>query len=137
MEGIRWRCFQCLGSEGRDRYYYARGDANKALFQSFRLSFKASNNEAKYETLLVELRAVLDLGALKVEVYSDSRLVANQLLGNFEAKDPWMISYLRLVKQTMIQFQNVKMIQIAWGQNRHAHFLAILASSLSYLRLVK
>ena len=63
--------------------------------------------------MLVELRAVLDLGALKVEVYSDSRLVANQLLGNFEAKDPWMISYLRLVKQTMIQFQNVKMIQIA------------------------
>ena len=30
---------------------------------SLRLGFKASNNEAKYEALIVGLRAVLDLGA--------------------------------------------------------------------------
>ena len=29
---------------------------------SFRLGFKASNNEAKYEALLAKLRAVLNLG---------------------------------------------------------------------------
>ena len=29
---------------------------------SFRLGFKASNNEAKYEALLARLRAVLNLG---------------------------------------------------------------------------
>ena len=44
---------------------------------SFRLGFKASNNEAKYEALLARLRAVLNLGAREVEVYSDSRLVVN------------------------------------------------------------
>ena len=44
---------------------------------SFRLGFKASNNEAKYEALLAKLRAVLNLGAQEMEVYSDSRLVVN------------------------------------------------------------
>ena len=44
---------------------------------SFRLGFKASNDEAKYEALLARLRAVLNLGAQEVEVYSDYRLVVN------------------------------------------------------------
>ena len=37
---------------------------------SFRLGFKASNNEAEYKALLAKLRAVLNLGAWEVEVYS-------------------------------------------------------------------
>ncbi|XP_075665088.1 uncharacterized protein LOC142634694 [Castanea sativa] len=44
-----------------------------------RLGFRASNNKAQYEALLAGLRVVLDLGARKVEVYSDSRLVVNQV----------------------------------------------------------
>ena len=61
---------------------------------SFRLGFKTSNNEAEYEALLAGLRAVLNLGAREVEVYSNSRLVVNQVQGSFEAKDPQMIDYL-------------------------------------------
>ena len=49
------------------------------LEHSFKLGFNASNNEAEYEALLVELRAVSRLEAQDVEVYSDSRLVVNQV----------------------------------------------------------
>jgi len=58
------------------------------------LGFKASNNEAEYEALLVGLRVVSDLGAKEVEIYSDSLLVVNQVQGSFEAKDLWMMEYL-------------------------------------------
>ena len=58
------------------------------LEHSFKLGFKASNNEAEYKALLAELRVVSDLGAKEVEVYSDSRLLVNQVQGNFKAKDP-------------------------------------------------
>ena len=51
----------------------------------FRLGFKASNNEAEYEAFIAELRTAFDMGAYDVEVYSDSRLVVNQVLGSFEA----------------------------------------------------
>ena len=99
------------------------------LEHSFRLGFKASNNEVEYEALLVGLRVVSNLGVKEVEVYSDSWLVVNQVQGRFEAKDPQMMKYLRLVKQTMDRFPCVKMVQVARGQYRHADSLATLASS--------
>ena len=45
------------------------------LKHSFRLGFKASNNEAEYEAFLAGLRTVLRMGARDVEIYSDSLLV--------------------------------------------------------------
>ena len=64
----------------------------------FRLGFNASNNEAEYEALLAGLRAVSRLEAQDVEVYSDSRLIVNQVQESFEARDPRMKAYLDLVK---------------------------------------
>ena len=58
------------------------------LQHSFRLGYKASNNEVKYEALLAKFRVVSNLGAKEMEVYSDSQLVVNQVQGSFEAKDP-------------------------------------------------
>ncbi|XP_075663114.1 uncharacterized protein LOC142632625 [Castanea sativa] len=73
----------------------------------------------------------MDLGAREVEVYSDSLLVVSQVQGNFEARDPRMIEYLRLAKQMMDNFDMVKIEWIARGQNRHADSLATLASSIA------
>lgn len=55
--------------------------------KSLRLGFKASNNEAKYEARITRLQAAHKLGVEEVEVLSDSRLVVNQVDGNFEARD--------------------------------------------------
>ena len=55
------------------------------LEHSFRLGFKASNNEAEYEAFITGLKTTFDLGARNVEVYSDSRLVVNQVQDSFEA----------------------------------------------------
>ena len=51
--------------------------------------------------------------------------------GNFEAKDPRMMEYLRLVKQTMNQFLKAKVVLVARGQNQHTDSLATLVSSLT------
>ena len=47
------------------------------LEHSFRLGFRASNNEAEYVALLAGLKTVLGMGARNVKAYSDSRLVVN------------------------------------------------------------
>ncbi|XP_023923737.1 uncharacterized protein LOC112035137 [Quercus suber] len=101
------------------------------LEHSFRLGFRASNNEAEYEALLTGLRAVLEMGALDVEVYSDSWLVFNQVQGSFEARDPRMKAYLQKAKQIISKFITAKVSQVGWVQNRHADSLATLASSMT------
>ena len=68
------------------------------LEHSFRLGFRASNNEAEYEALLIGLRTVLGMNARDVEIYSNSRLVVSQVQGSFEAKESRMKEYLQLVK---------------------------------------
>ena len=100
------------------------------LEHSFRLGFRASNNEAEYEALLAGLRTVLGMGACDVDIYLDSRLVVSQVQGSFEAWDSRMKEYLQVVKQIMSEFCTTKLAQVTRGQNRHADSLAMLASSM-------
>jgi len=85
------------------------------LEHSFRLGFRASNNEVEYKALLVKMRTVLDIGAREVEFYSDSRPVVNQVQGRFEARDSRMKQYLQVVKQVMNKFHTVSVSQIPRG----------------------
>ena len=68
------------------------------LEHSFRVGFRASNNEVEYEALLAGLRTVLGMAAQDVEVYSYSQLVVSQVQGNFEARDSRMKEYLQVAK---------------------------------------
>ena len=43
--------------------------------KSLMLGFSATNNEAKYETLLMGMAMVQKMGGKTVEMFSDSRLV--------------------------------------------------------------
>ena len=101
------------------------------LEHSFRLGIKASNNEAEYKTLIVKLKIAFDFGARDMEVYSDLRLVINQVQSSFEARDSRMKEYLRVVKQIMGKFCTTNVIQVARGRNRHADSLATLASAMT------
>ena len=49
------------------------------LEYSFRLRFRAYNNEAEYKALLIGLKVVLGMGARDVDIYSNSRLVVSQM----------------------------------------------------------
>ncbi|XP_075655276.1 uncharacterized protein LOC142625523 [Castanea sativa] len=87
------------------------------LEHSLWLGFRASNNEAEYEVLIAGLRAIRDMGAQEVEIYSDSQLVVSQVRGSFEARDPRMKEYLQVARQVMGYFLKAKVVQVAKGQN--------------------
>ena len=68
------------------------------LEHSFRLGFRASNNEAEYEALLARLRTIPGMGARDMEIHSNLRLVVSQVQGSFKARDFRMKEYLQVVK---------------------------------------
>ena len=55
--------------------------------KSLRLDFSATNNEAEYEALLERMAMVQRIGGKSIKLFSDSRPVASQVRGEFEAKD--------------------------------------------------
>ncbi|XP_028057643.1 uncharacterized protein LOC114261567 [Camellia sinensis] len=57
------------------------------------LGFPASNNEAKYEALLANLKSALQMEATKLMVFSDSKFIVNQVSGEYEAKGERMAIY--------------------------------------------
>ena len=63
--------------------------------KSLRLGFSATNNEAKYKALLVEITMVQKMRGKIVEIFSDSRLVVGQVERELEARDVRKQDYLK------------------------------------------
>jgi len=59
---------------------------------ALRFSFKTTNNEAEYETLLAGLRLAKELKAKRLAVFSDSQLIVCQIRGEYQTNDPKMIA---------------------------------------------
>ena len=97
--------------------------------KSLRLDFSASSNEFKYEVLMMGMAMVQRMGGKSVKFFSDSRLVINQVKGEFEAKDERMQGYLSQVKCLQSEFESFDLLHIPKSGNAHADSLAMLATS--------
>ncbi|XP_073120297.1 uncharacterized protein [Henckelia pumila] len=95
-----------------------------------RLDFRASNNEAEYEAVLIGLRAAKQAGAARVHLYSDSQLVAQQVNGTYEVKNEKLKEYMRAIEEAKGFFDEVLFEQIPREGNEKADYLAKMASSL-------
>jgi ribonuclease HI len=75
---------------------------------SLALSFPTSNNQAEYEAFLAGLRLAEDVEAREIKIYTDSQLVASQVLGEYQAKNDNLSEYLALVKDKITKFDSVE-----------------------------
>jgi hypothetical protein len=60
---------------------------------SYKLEFEATNNVAKYEALVLGLRAAKEMGIEEVAVFEDAELIIQQVKNSYRAKHPWLRSY--------------------------------------------
>ena len=82
-----------------------------------------TNNEAEYRALIEGLVACLDKTVSEVNCYSDSKLVVNQLNGDFKVKNAKMKIFYKEVKRLERNFDKITYTYIPRDKNTEADSL--------------
>ncbi|XP_074297905.1 uncharacterized protein LOC141628700 [Silene latifolia] len=120
------RSLQRQRSRSRTGPQITQGDL---IVHAVRCEFKATNNEAEYEALILGLKLALDLKIRHLQVCSDSKLIVNHVNDCYEARDPRMMAYLEVAKELKIKFVTFNIKQIPMDQNAEADALATLGAT--------
>ena len=93
-----------------------------------RLMFPCTNNAAEYEALLHGLRMAKEMNLSRVKCFGDSDLVAQQVSGTWDSKDPLMAAYQREVDTVAGHFKGYQVDHIDRWKNEAADALSRLGS---------
>ncbi|GJZ41485.1 reverse transcriptase domain-containing protein, partial [Tanacetum coccineum] len=93
-----------------------------------RLNFSNSNNDAEYEALLAGLRISKEMRVKDIHDFVDSKLVASQVEGSYEAKGETMIKYREKVLELAGAFNRFRITHIPRAENGKADALSKLAA---------
>ena len=96
---------------------------------AYRLNFRCINNMAEYEALLLGLKLIKSLGAVRISVLGDSDLVIQQIKVNFLTNDPRLRAYRGAAIEILHTFLETQLAKIPRKHNLHAHSLATFAST--------
>lgn len=83
-----------------------------------------TNNQAEYSALLKSLRVCGELGIDKIEVYSDSSLVVNQMEGKFRVRSSNLKPLYEKAKSLASNFDSVSYNHVPRKENSEADRLA-------------
>ncbi|GKA38003.1 reverse transcriptase domain-containing protein [Tanacetum coccineum] len=95
---------------------------------ALRLNFSNSNNDAEYEALLAGLRIAKEMRVKDIHAFVDSKLVASQVEGSYEAKSERMIKYRENVLELAGAFNRFRITHIPRAENRKVDALSKLAA---------
>ncbi|KAL5541663.1 hypothetical protein UlMin_009373 [Ulmus minor] len=89
----------------------------KTHTKACKLMYGCSNNEAEYEALIAGLEFATSKGAKSLIIKGDSRLVIQQLKGEFAVKELALTKYRTEVQQLLQKFQNFSFEHVPRSQN--------------------
>ncbi|XP_012481083.1 uncharacterized protein LOC105795981 [Gossypium raimondii] len=99
-----------------------------------KLDFDCTNNMAEYEACIMGIRAAIERRIKVLKVYGDSALVIYQLRGEWQTRDPKLISYRNLVLELIKEFENITFCYLPRDENQNTDALATLASMIKVNR---
>ena len=86
------------------------------------------NNIAEYEALISGLRIAIDIGATRLYVYGDYKLVIDQVMKNSNCESPLMDAYYQEVHKLEGKFRGLELHHIPRKQNPDGDALAKMAA---------
>ncbi|GJT37150.1 reverse transcriptase domain-containing protein [Tanacetum coccineum] len=95
---------------------------------ALRLNFTNLNNDAEYEALLAGLRIAAKMKVKKMNAFVDSKLVASQVEGSYEARGKKSKKYREKVLEMVRSFNNFRISHILREENKKVDALRKLAA---------
>ena len=94
------------------------------IFELSRFLDNATNNEAEYKALIRGLSAAADVGIKRVQVFLDSELVVNQLLGTYKVRNPRLLRLYEEATSRLRLFDEYAIFHVGRELNQKADRLA-------------
>ena len=96
---------------------------------ALRFGLQASNKEAEYEAVIVELNLAHSMVVDQLKVCSDFQLVVKQIEDSYKAKSEKMIIYLKKVLELFKKFIRVQVRHVLRAENSRVDALAKLTTT--------
>ena len=106
-----------------------KSPTREELSYVLQIHFAATNNMAEYEALLHGLRMAKEIGISRISCYGDSDLVAQQVSGTWDTKDPNMAAYRAEVDEMAKSFIGYEVKHVPRAENMAADALFRLGSA--------
>jgi len=86
---------------------------------------------AEYNALLIGLQLAHEMGVCYLEAYGDSKLIINQVKGEYEVRHEDLVSYYHAVIEMANLFDGFYIGHVSRSQNTRVDALAALATTLA------
>ncbi|XP_066161938.1 uncharacterized protein [Oryza sativa Japonica Group] len=97
-----------FNSQGAGTGFILTSPSGDQFKHAIHLNFRATNNTAEYEGLLIGIRAAAALGVKRLIVKGDSELVANQVHKDYKCSSPELSKYLAEVRKLEKRFDGIE-----------------------------
>jgi len=104
---------------------------NLVLPRAFSLTEPCSNNVAEYNALFIGLQLAHEMGVRYLEAYGDSKLIVNQVKGEYKVRHEDLVPYYHAVIKIDNVFDDFYIDHVSGSQNTRADALAALAGKLA------
>lgn len=84
------------------------------------------------EVVMLGLNLVKGLGAIRVSIMGDSRLIVKKINGVYLTRDPRLGFYIGTIVEILNTFLETKIVAIPRKHNMQAHILAMFASTYKF-----
>ncbi|XP_071740330.1 uncharacterized protein [Rutidosis leptorrhynchoides] len=108
VEEEEWKLYtdEASSSDGSGEGLMLVNPEGQEFTYALHFEFQTTNNEAEYEALLAGLRLAKEMKIRHLRAFVDSQLVANQVMGTFEARQPSIQQYLAKMKKLIEGFNS-------------------------------
>lgn len=115
----------CLENPGKASVSVIVKDGKESILEEFSsLLQNSTSNRAEYFAILKALELALKYCRNEVIIFTDSKLVANQLNGVYRIKSQELLQLVKQIKLLELLFKKVRYIHIPRKNNRKADKLA-------------